>query len=169
VSDTTIRAHAVPGLRAGHAPELMLAAGLSFGCALIHLQAAADHLSESRLYAVSFLFVAVAQGAWGVAMLSRPSRAAIWAGIVGSLIVVAGWCASRTLGLPIGPDSSGPEAAGVLDVLATLDELAIVAMLAIAIRGAGGRAGAAVTVLRTSALMLALSSSLVLASGLHAH
>jgi hypothetical protein len=144
----------------------LLAAGLAFGCALIHLQAAADHLDESRLYAVLFVGLGAFQAGWGVVMMRRPSRAAIWTGVASSVLVIAAWVASRTVGLPLGPDTAGPEAAGVLDVLATLDEAVIVALLLAALGPPRARTA---WVLQALGLLLVLFSSLVLAAGLHAH
>ena len=169
-----IAAPGVPAvaLHTGRAAEVTLAAGLAFGCALIHLQAAIDHVSESRLYAALFVLVALAQAGWAGALLRRPSRRTVLAGIAGSLVMIAAWCASRTVGLPVGPDAAGPEAVGLLDVLATLDEAAIIALMFLAVRPAAGpgvRAGAGAGVLRALALILILFTSLVLAAGVHAH
>ena len=146
--------------------DLLLAAGLAFACALIHLQAAIDHFDETALYGAAFVAVAVAQAGWGVLAVWSPGRLVPVAGMLLNLAVLAAWVASRTVGLPVGPDAAGPEAAGLLDVVATLNEIAMVALMAATI---GRRRGRAVDALRGAGVLLVLFSSLVLAAGVHAH
>jgi hypothetical protein len=73
---------------------------------------------------------------------------------------------SRTVGLPVGPDSAGPEELGVLDVIASIDELAIITLLGLQLAGIRRRPATAVA---TASLVLVLLSSLAVAGGLHAH
>lgn len=148
--------------------DLVLAAALSFSCALIHAQAAVDHFSESHLYAVLFCLVALGQAGWGVALLRGPSPALLGAGVVGLAGVVIAWVASRTVGLPLGPDTTGPEAAGLLDVVATLQELVVIALAGLVLSSRRPVRPVAVG-LRALGLTLLLFSSLVLAAGTHAH
>jgi len=60
-------------------------------------------------------------------VLWRPSRLWLWLGLAGNALVIAVYVASRTAGLPIGPDAGRPEPAGGLDVVSTVLELALVA------------------------------------------
>jgi hypothetical protein len=46
-------------------------------------------------------------------------------GAVGNLTVASLWLASRTVGLPVGPDVGQAEGVGLHDALATIDEVAI--------------------------------------------
>jgi hypothetical protein len=73
-------------------------------------------------------------------------------GALGNGAVAAVWIASRTTGLPIGPDAGEPEPLGVKDVLATADELVCAAIVALLL------AGAAVRWLIPSAWMLTAAS-----------
>jgi len=119
--------------------DLALACGLALATALIHVQAAADHLGESPLYAVLFVAVAAAQIGWAVAAHRRPSQAVLVAGAAMSMAVVCVWALSRTVGLPVGPDRSAPEQPGALDVIATINEVALA--LLVAVCWARGRRG----------------------------
>jgi hypothetical protein len=150
--------------------DLLLACGLAWATGLIHLQAAADHLGEYWLYGVLFLTLAAAQFAWGAAVYRSPGRRLLIAGGLGSLVVIAVWVASRTSGLPIGPTPGDPEEVGVLDVVATANELVLAALLARRLwPGRVMRGGRSAGLLKAAALLLILLSSMTLAGGLHAH
>ncbi|MGQ0669257.1 MAG: hypothetical protein ACT4PO_06255, partial [Actinomycetota bacterium] len=57
-------------------------------------------------------------------------------GLVGNAGIVVLWVVSRTTGLPIGPEPGSPEAAGVLDLVATAYEaLSAVGLLLLMTRG----------------------------------
>jgi hypothetical protein len=143
-----------------------MACGLAWLAGLIHIQAAIDHFDEYVPYAVLFIALATAQLVWGAAFYRWPGRRLLQVGAAGCLGVITAWFASRTVGLPFGPDLGHPEPAGFLDVVATVDEVAIL-VLGVHLwrfpeRSAPRVPGAA-------ALFLIVVSSLVLAGGLHAH
>jgi hypothetical protein len=115
---------------------LFIACGLSWAVGLIHVVAAAQHLEEYVLYAVFFDLLAVAQFAWGFALYRSPSRRLLHLGAAMSLGVVALWIASRTTGLPIGPEPWTPESIGTLDLIATADELVLTVLIAFELRAA---------------------------------
>jgi hypothetical protein len=151
--------------------DVLLACGLSWATALIHLQAAVDHFDESWLYAAFFIALAASQLAWGVALYrQRRRRGLLIIGALASLAVIGIWILSRTVGLPVGPDSVSPETVGALDAIATADEIALTALIALQLfplrfdtRGWAARS------LRAAALLLMLLSSMVLGGGFHAH
>jgi hypothetical protein len=108
-----------------------------------------------------------------VALLVKPSRRLLLAGIIGNLVVAEVWLVSRTIGIPFGPNSGTAEAVGFVDVLTTVFEAAIV-LGAIAllrprlaerpVRALGGLAavgvvGAAVIALSTYSLTPTFASS----------
>jgi hypothetical protein len=158
---------------------LLLACGLSWLCALIHVQAAVDHFDEYVPYSLAFLAVSALQLAWGVGIYRRPSRRLFVTGAVLSLGVALAWLCSRVAGLPLGPDTAGPESVGLLDGVATGDELLIVALMTIALGPAlpGSlqwlarrlRSGAARYLTGGLALAFLVLSSAALAGGFHAH
>jgi hypothetical protein len=107
----------------------MYLAGLAWGTAFIHVLAAAHHYQEWWLYGVFFTVLAPAQSIWGGLVFQHPSDGRILAvGTVVNLSVAVVWACSRTTGIPIGPTPWTPEAIGWHDVMATLDELAMVAI-----------------------------------------
>jgi hypothetical protein len=150
---------------------VLIACGLAWGAALIHVQAAVDHLDEYWLYALFFALLAAAQLLWGAALYRSPGRHLLVAGAIGSLMVVALWVVSRTSGLPIGPDAGSAESLGLLDSVASADEVALAVLAALQLRpppkgrlarGAGHLVGAA-------SVFLILLSSLAFTGGGHAH
>ncbi|HEV2372868.1 MAG TPA: hypothetical protein VGS19_11930 [Streptosporangiaceae bacterium] len=102
-------------------------AALSVGAAAIHFAVVFEHFAEYTLYGTFFLVIAWAQLIWPAVLLWRPSRPWLWAGIAGNAIVIAVYVASRTVGLPFGPDSHHTEPVGALDVVTCVLELGLVA------------------------------------------
>jgi hypothetical protein len=103
-------------------------AGLSIAVASIHAAVVQEHLAEFALFGMFFAVAALWQALWAIALLGwEPSRALLkWSVLVNGGIVVL-WVASRTVGLPLGPDAGTREAIGAIDVLATIYEIALVA------------------------------------------
>ena len=137
------------------------------------MQAALDHFDEYVPYAVAFIVLAAGQAGWAAATYRAASRTLLRAGVVASAAVVLAWVISRTTGFPVGPEPGVAEPVGLLDVVATLDELAVIALAMAGLRAptsvaATGR-GATGRALFAAALGLIVLSTLVLAGGLHAH
>jgi hypothetical protein len=101
-------------------------AALSVGAAAIHFAVIFEHFVEYTLYGVFFLVISWAQIIWPVILLWRPSRLWLWLGIAGNAIVIVVYIASRTVGLPFGPDVSNPEAVGALDVMSCALEFLLI-------------------------------------------
>jgi hypothetical protein len=102
-------------------------AALSAGAAAIHFAVVFEHFSEYVLYGVFFLIIAWAQAIWAAVVLWRPSRLWLWLGIAGNAIILAVYLASRTTGLPFGPDNGHTEPFGALDVVGAILEFALIA------------------------------------------
>ncbi|GAA4352928.1 hypothetical protein GCM10023145_18800 [Angustibacter luteus] len=94
----------------------------------IHFAVAGEHFHEWWVFGVFFLVLAVAQAVLAVRFWALPeARVAAMTAAV-NLTTVLLWVASRTTGLPIGPEAGSPEAWGVTDgVCAALEVAAAVA------------------------------------------
>jgi hypothetical protein len=102
-------------------------AALSAGAAAIHFAVVFEHFSEYVLYGVFFLVISWAQAIWAAVVYWRPSRSWLWLGIAGNAIILAVYFASRTTGLPFGPDKGHTEQVGALDLVSIALELALIA------------------------------------------
>jgi hypothetical protein len=148
-------------------------AALSAGAAAIHFAVTFEHFSEYSLYGVFFLVLAWAQLVWPAVLVALPflswgpagARSArfparwpesgltplaarrlviwLWLGIAGNAGVLAVYFASRSVGLPIGPDTTQVEAWGGLDLVCAAEEvlLAVIAAAVLARPGAAGPPG----------------------------
>ena len=101
-------------------------AALSVGAAAIHFAVVFEHFAEYALYGVFFLVISWAQVIWPAVLLWRPSRLWLWLGIAGNAIVIAVYVASRTVGLPFGPDLHNAESVGALDVMSCVLEFGLI-------------------------------------------
>src|SRR5579859_363748 len=101
-------------------------AALSVGAAAIHFAVVFEHFAEYALYGAFFLVISWAQLIWPAVLLLRPSRLWLWLGIAGNAIVIAVYAASRTVGLPFGPDLHHAESVGALDVVSCVLEFGLV-------------------------------------------
>lgn len=127
-------------MRAPSAVELLGPALLSASAGAVHLAVVPEHLGENHVLGELFLALGLAQLAWAAVATLRPRRvpaaaiASIAAAAAGANALVAVlWLLSRTAGLP--PLIPAREAVGLLDVLATGCEVALVALLVPLLRG----------------------------------
>jgi hypothetical protein len=102
-------------------------AALSVGAAAIHFAVVFEHFADYTLYGVFFLVISWAQMIWPVVLLWRPSRLWLWLGVAGNAMVIAVYVASRTIGLPFGPDFNHSESVGALDVMSCVLEVGLIA------------------------------------------
>jgi hypothetical protein len=104
---------------------------LSFGAAALHFAYAPTHFDEYWLYGLFFVTLAWAQLAWGLAVLLKPARVLLYAGLLNTL-VLALYFLSRTVGVGFGPLASTSEAYGFPDILcAVLEGLIVVGCAAL--------------------------------------
>jgi hypothetical protein len=94
----------------------------------------------------------------------RPDRDVLLVGAVVNLGVAAAWVLSRTVGMPIGPEAWTPEAVGVVDVVATLFEVAIVVGSVALLYPAGRRLEGRTT--RTAAQLAGIAIAMTLFAAL---
>jgi manganese oxidase len=108
----------------------LYAAALSLIAALTHAWAMPEHFEEWWGYGIFFLIAATAQACYGLALLRRSGRSLLLLGVAGNLSIVSLWAVTRTVGIPLfGPHAGEVESVGVVDVSATVAELALVTML----------------------------------------
>lgn len=142
-------------------------AALSAGAAAIHFAVTFEHFSEYSLYGVFFLVLAWAQLVWPVVLIALPAlawtpasarparfpagwsrsgltplaarRVAVWLwlGIIGNAGVLVVYFSSRSIGLPIGPDTKTAEAWGGLDLVCAAEEILLVGIAAVVLARPG--------------------------------
>jgi hypothetical protein len=106
---------------------------LSLGAAAVHFAMTPQHTRESIALGIAFVVAAWAQVAVAGWLLFRPGRAVLKWGAAVQIAVVAAWGASRTFGLPIGPDRWRAEAVGTADLICVGFELAFVVLTVVAL------------------------------------
>jgi hypothetical protein len=85
---------------------------LTLGTAAIHFSVAPDHLDEFLPFGILFLATGSAQVALAALVVLLPGRRVFAATMAVALACLLVWAVSRTVGLPVGPHSSQPEALG---------------------------------------------------------
>src|SRR5918993_3009880 len=111
-----------------------MAVALTLGAAMIHVWAMPEHFGEWWFYGVLFLLAALLQGFYGVALWLWGGRKIFLLGIGGNFAIVVFYLITRTVGVPFGPHVGEVEAVGVLDLTATICEVALVVTLAVLYR-----------------------------------
>lgn len=101
-----------------------------FVTAVIHVAVVPEHLREWPAAAVFFVVLTAVEVMLAVAVLTRTSRSLLVAGAAISVLSAVLWAASRTVGLPIGPEAFRPETVGVPDLAATALEVFAAAVFA---------------------------------------
>src|SRR5262245_16241681 len=90
-----------------------LLAALSLGAGVIHFAVAGEHYEVTWAHGTFFAVVAWLQLSWAVAVVLRPNRSVLTAGVLLNAAILGVWAGSRIWGVPIGPDASTPEATRV--------------------------------------------------------
>ena len=112
-----------------------LLAALSLGAGVIHFAVSGEHYDLSWAHGTFFAVVAWLQRSWAVAVVLRPSRWLLTAGVLLNAGILGVWAVSRVWGVPIGPDAWTPESIALSDALASACEFGIVALaLAVLVR-----------------------------------
>jgi hypothetical protein len=111
------------GVRHGLPLPFSVAGSATAGAAFIHFAVAPEHFREWWGFGVFFVLCGEAQLGWALLLRRRPWPLVAAVGLTGSLLLVALWLVSRTVGLPLGPDPGAPEAAGTADLVAVALEL----------------------------------------------
>jgi hypothetical protein len=113
------------GLEAGTLVR-WLAAACSLGAAGIHFAYAPGHFAESSLHGATFIVMAWLQAGFAIALLVRPKRWVIEAGLAINAAIFLLWLLAHTTGVPVEPSPWTPESIGFADALAAGFALAVV-------------------------------------------
>src|SRR5947209_6743351 len=105
-----------------------LLAALSLGAGVIHFAVSGEHYDVSWAHGTFFAVVAWLQLSWAVAVVLRPTRSLLRAGVLLNAWILGVWAVSRIWGVPIGPNAWTPESIAVSDALSSAFELGIVAL-----------------------------------------
>jgi hypothetical protein len=105
-------------------------AATAVGGAVIHFSMYSDHYQESAALGLGFAVAGWFQLGLAAAIVVRPSRKVLLAGIVGSLAILAGWALSRTVGLPLSGAAGEVEDAGTIDLLSVAFEVVTIIVCA---------------------------------------
>lgn len=121
--------------QAGRTPTLMArAAALSVAAGLIHAGVAPHHFAAGVVYGAFFVVSAVCQIGWSAVVVGRYARWTAQVGLLGNASIVLLWAVTRTLGIPLGPETGIVEPVGLLDLLCGACEIGVVVLCAMAIR-----------------------------------
>jgi len=142
-----------------------LLAALSLGAGVIHFAVSGEHYELSWAHGTFFAVIAWLQLSWAVAVVLRPKRSLLVAGVLLNAGILGVWAVSRVWGIPIGPEAWTPESVALSDALSSACELGIVALaLAVLVRPAVAqrplRPGLAVPAVGIAGLGVAVISSL---------
>ena len=109
---------------------LYSAVALSSVAALIHLLVTPEHFGEWWGYGTFMLAAFVAQAIYAAALLVWPGwKLLLLAGVIGNLTIIGMWAVSRTVGIPLGPETGEVEGIGTLDLVCTASEATLVVVL----------------------------------------
>ncbi len=120
---------------------IVVAAALSAGAGLVHLEVTPTHWWQWWGYGLFFLLTGLGQLAYAAVLVRWPVAPVLWFGAVGNLAIVALYGYTRTNGIPTGPAVGHIEAAGSGDFITTAGEFVLAGML-IAALGPRARSGA---------------------------
>jgi len=113
---------------------------MSVGAAAIHFAVMGSHLDEYVWFGVFFAVAAWYQALWAIAVVASPSRRRLIRGLTANAVIIGVWVASRTIGLPFGPEPGEVEPVGTADLVATALEVLIIAGCGVGLASEAGRA-----------------------------
>ena len=108
---------------------IVVAAALSVGAGLVHLEVTPTHWWQWWGYGLFFLLSGVGQIAYAAVLVRWPVAPVLLFGAVGNLAIVALYGYTRTNGIPTGPAVGHIEAAGSGDFITTAGEFVLAGML----------------------------------------
>jgi hypothetical protein len=147
-----------------------LLAAFSLGAGVIHLAVSGENYQLSWMHGMFFAVVGWLQISWAVAVILRPKRRLLTAGVLLNAGIIGVWVMSRVWGVPVGPEAWTPESVALADALSSGCEFGIVALsLAVLVQPAMAqhelRPRFAVPVVGASGLGVVVVASLALTTG----
>ena len=137
-----------------------MVAALSLFSSLIHLWVMPEHFEEWWGYGTFFLVAAAAQVLYIPLLVRWPNPSVLLLGIAGNSAIVLLYLLTRVVGVPLfGPEAWEVEGVGIIDLCATMSEVAIVAAL-------GGLVLMVIAKERTSLIGLVLAAGLLIGAHL---
>ena len=106
-----------------------IAATCSIGAAVIHVVVVPEHAEEYLPAGIFFAVLAAFQLGWAVVWLRTQSDWLAVLGLAVNFATITLWVWSRTIGFPLGAEPGGVEPVGYRDVLATVLEVVLAAVL----------------------------------------
>jgi hypothetical protein len=107
-----------------------LLAALSLGAGVIHFAVSGEHYDLSWVHGAFFAVAAWLQLSWAIAVVLRPTRRLLTAGVILNAGILGVWVMSRIWGAPFGPNPWTPEDVNLADALSSGFELGIVVLTA---------------------------------------
>lgn len=143
------------------------AALLTTAAAAIHFAVAPEHFDEGWAFGAFFATTAWVQILWALLVVRSGHRRLLLAGAAGNLAIALVWAASRTTGLPVGPEPGTREAVEFIDVLVTALEILAAVTILLALRRSARRVAAphAVAMIAAVALVVILTATAAIAVG----
>jgi hypothetical protein len=108
---------------------LLVAASLSLGAGLVHLEVTNDHWFLWWGYGLFFLLTGLGQVLYAVVVVRWPTAPVLWIGIAGNLAIVGMYLYTRTNGIPWGPGAGHIERVGTGDFITSVGEFVLAGML----------------------------------------
>lgn len=146
---------------------ILVVAFMLAAAALVHLALTPAHFAAWWVFGALFATAAGLQLGAAIMLLHSPTRPAIAGTCALNAGIVAVWVLSRSAGLPIGPGAGDPESLGWMDVLTTVDELLVIALMSIEAGWVAlSRSGRGALACRGCGVALAIVLTLAFAGGL---
>src|SRR5919199_1902943 len=108
---------------------IAVAAALSLGAGLVHLEVTPTHWWQWWGYGLFFLLAGVGQVLYAAAVVKWPIAPVLWVGAIGNLAIIAMYGYTRTNGIPTGPAAGHIERVGSGDFITTAGEFVLAGML----------------------------------------
>jgi hypothetical protein len=108
---------------------IVVAASLSLGAGLVHLEVTPTHWWTWWGYGLFFLLSGVGQVLYTAVLVKWPVAPVLWVGAIGNLAIIAMYGYTRTNGIPTGPSAGHIERVGSGDFITTAGEFVLAGML----------------------------------------